>query len=348
MRRKIRTSIKLALLSLLLVAVASLAQDSQYKIRAKVDLVVVPVTVKGSGDKLVSGLKKDDFVVLEDGKRQDISSFSVDPVPLSAVVVVDTGVSFDALSRVQNTFSALAGAFSAFDEVEVYRFDKFVTKLLDFSDNPEKIETALKTIREIKPDANAALAINAPGPFSIPGPVINGYPVLPPAQASAPPTQTGILVTPNSQPSKVLHDAMYEAATELGKREKTRRKIVLVISDGVVSGSEHSFDEASKALLSIGAEVYAVGVSQPFPFKKVSVLDDYAKNTGGDVFFVGSKAHMERAFMVATEEARNQYVLGYISNNEIQGAGPVFRIITVQIPDKDLHTLHRKGYYQYP
>lgn len=348
MRRKTGTSIKLALLSLLLVAGAALAQDSQYRIRAKVDLVVVPVTVKGSGDKLITGLKKEDFIMLEDGKRQDISSFSVDPVPLSAVVVVDTGVGFDALSRIQNTFPALAGAFSAFDEVAVYRFDKFVTKLLDFSKEPEKIDTALKTMREIKPDANAALAINAPGPFSIPGPVINGFPVLPPAQASAPPTQTGILVTPVPRPSKVLHDAMYEAATELSKREQNRRKIVLVISDGVVSGSEHSFDDASKALLSIGAEVYAVGVSQPFPYNKVSVLDDYAKTTGGDVFFVGSKAHMERSFMAATEEARNQYVLGYMSNNEIQGAGPVFRLITVQIADRDLRTLHRKGYYQYP
>jgi VWFA-related protein len=308
----------------------------------------VPVTVKGTGDQLVTGLKKEDFILLEDGKRQDISSFSVDPVPLSAVVVVDTGVSADALSRIQNTFPALSGAFSAFDEVEVYRFDKFVTKVLDFSKEPEKIETALKTLREIKPDPNAALAINAPGPFSIPGPVINGAPVLPPAQASAPPTQTGILVTPVPRPSKVLHDAMYEAATELSKREKNRRKIVLVISDGVVSGSEHSFDDASNALLSIGAEVYAIGVSQPFPFKNVSVLDDYAKTTGGDVYFVGSKAHMERAFMRATETARNQYVLGYMSNNEIHGAGPVFRLITVQIAGKDLTTLHRKGYYQYP
>jgi hypothetical protein len=57
---------------------------------------------------------------------------------------------------------------------------------------------------------------------------------------------------------------------------------------------------------------------------------------------------MEESYSTATEEARNQYVLGYISNNEVIGAGPVFRDIQVQVAGRNLKTLHRKGYYQYP
>ena len=49
----------------MLLATAAGAQD--FKIRAKIDLVVVPVTVKGSGEKLIAGLQKDDFVIVEDG-----------------------------------------------------------------------------------------------------------------------------------------------------------------------------------------------------------------------------------------------------------------------------------------
>ena len=63
MRRKARTIGKLSLLALLLLAVAASAQD--FKIRAKVDLVEVPVTVKGSGNKLIAGLTKDDFIILD-------------------------------------------------------------------------------------------------------------------------------------------------------------------------------------------------------------------------------------------------------------------------------------------
>lgn len=343
MRPKVSTLAKFAFIGLALLSVAASAQD--YKIRAKIDLVVVPVTVKSSGDKLVTGLKKDDFIIYEGGVRQTISNFSEDPVPLSAAVIVDTGLGFDALKRVQQTFPALAGAFSEFDEVAVYRYDKFVTKVLDFSKDTERVETAMKTMRDIKPDPTQDTTLDANnllgGPFSIPGPVINGAAVVPPGQL-------GVINTIPPRPSKVLNDAIFEAAGDLATRERNRRRIVLVISDGLVSGNDHTFDQTTQALLEKSVEVYAVGLDQPFPFKKVSVLEDYAKNTGGDVYFVNSLQSIERAYATATEEARNQYVLGYVSSNEVSGAGPIFRDIVVEISGRNLRTIHRKGYYQYP
>src|SRR6185295_8977330 len=167
------------LIGLALLPLAAMLSAQDYRIRAKVDLVVVPVTVKGAGDKLITGLTKKDFVVIEDGRRQTITDFTSDPVPLSAAVVVDTGLASGSLSKVQKTFSSLAGAFSEFDEVAIYRYDKFVTKVLDFSQDTERIETAMKTLNDLKPDSN--LDANLPrGPFSVPGPVINGAPVVPP------------------------------------------------------------------------------------------------------------------------------------------------------------------------
>src|SRR5437899_846935 len=102
MRRGARKIAKLFLVTALFIAAAAYAQ--QFKIRAKVDLVVVPVTVKASGDRLVTTLKQEDFVVLEDGHQQTITNFTTDPVPLSAAVVVDTGLPPESLSKVQKTF----------------------------------------------------------------------------------------------------------------------------------------------------------------------------------------------------------------------------------------------------
>jgi len=322
----------------LLTAVVASAQD--YKIRAKIDLVVVPVTVKGSNEKLVTGLQMEDFVILEDGRRQTISNFSTDPIPLSAAVVIDTGLSAGSLSKIQKTFPALAGAFSEFDEIAVYRYDKFVTKVLDFSQNAERIETAMNTLRDIKPDAPLQENL-ARGPFSIPGPVINGAAVVPPGQV-------GVIVTNPPKPSKVLDDAIFAAAADLGSRERNRRKIVLVISDGESTGNDHSFDETTQSLLEKGVEVYAIGLDQPFPYKELSVLQQYAKSTGGDVYFVNSLQNIESSYSTVTEEARNQYILGYVSNNEVVGTGPVFRSIEVEVAGGNLKTRHRKGYYQYP
>lgn len=337
MRRKASIVGKLTLLALLTAVVAS-AQD--YKIRAKIDLVVVPVTVKGSNEKLVTGLQMEDFVILEDGRRQTISNFSTDPIPLSAAVVIDTGLSAGSLSKIQKTFPALAGAFSEFDEIAVYRYDKFVTKVLDFSQNAERIETAMNTLRDIKPDAPLQENL-ARGPFSIPGPVINGAAVVPPGQV-------GVIVTNPPKPSKVLDDAIFAAAADLGSRERNRRKIVLVISDGESTGNDHSFDETTQSLLEKGVEVYAIGLDQPFPYKELSVLQQYAKSTGGDVYFVNSLQNIESSYSTVTEEARNQYILGYVSNNEVVGTGPVFRSIEVEVAGGNLKTRHRKGYYQYP
>ncbi len=322
----------------LFLAAVAYAQD--FKVRAKIDLVVVPVTVKGAGDKLVTSLAKQDFVIFEDGRRQIITNFTSDPVPLSAAVVVDTGLPPESLSKIQKTFPALAGAFSQFDEVAVYRYDKFVAKVLDFSADTERVETAMNTLREIKP--RALSDSNLPrGPFSTPGPVINGAPVVPPGQV-------GVVITSPPKVTNVLNDALFEAASDLAKREHNRRKIVLVISDGQNNGNDHSFDETARSLLQTGVQVYAVGLDQPFPYSKTSVLDDFVKTTGGDAYFVNSIQSIEKSYASATEEARNQYVLGYVSNNEVVGPGPVFRDIQVTIARNNLKTLHRKGYYQYP
>jgi hypothetical protein len=177
------------------------------------------------------------------------------------------------------------------------------------------------------------------GPFSIPGPVINGAPVVLPGQV-------GVIVTTPPKISKVLHDAVFEAAESLSKRDRNRRKIVILISDGEARGSDHTFDEARESLLAKDIEVYAIGID--LLFKKVSVLGDYAKISGGDVFFPVTVQNIENAYSAATVQARNQYVLGYISSNEVKGAGPVFRDIDVQVVGKNLKPLHRKGYYQYP
>jgi len=342
---KTETFIKFGVIALLLSATAlgQDSQDSQYKIRAKVDLVVVPVTVKSAGDKLVTGMTQQSFTVYEDGRKQTITNFTIDPVPLSAAVVVDTGLSAKSLSRVQQTFPALAGAFARTDEVALYRYNKWVTKDLDFTNDLDRVQIAMNKLRDLKPDINPALAANPTGPFSNLGPVINGFPVLPPGYNG--------VIYPQHVPEKtikVLNDAIFAAAADLGKRERSRRKMILVISDGVSGGNEHSFDEATRLLLERGIQVYAVALDQPFPFNKTSVLDDYARETGGDAYFVGSTQNIERSYMNASEQARNQYVLGYVSNNSITGSGPVFREINVEVPGERVKTLHRKGYYQYP
>src|SRR5205814_4904776 len=133
-----------AVLAILLAAMTTAAQD--YQIRTRVDLVVVPVTAKSSGDRLVTGLSKEDFRIFENGQEQTISNFSIDPVPLSAAVLVDTGLTAKSFEKIQHTLPALRGAFGPFDEIAVYRFDKYVAKLVDFTLDKDVVEQALNKL----------------------------------------------------------------------------------------------------------------------------------------------------------------------------------------------------------
>src|SRR5260370_21440145 len=80
--------------------------DDLYKIRVTTNLVLVPATVKDSAGRLVGGLLPKDFSVLENGQRQTLKFFTSDPFPLSAAVVIDTGMPDVGLKKGQETLSA--------------------------------------------------------------------------------------------------------------------------------------------------------------------------------------------------------------------------------------------------
>ena len=89
------------------------------------------------------------------------------------------------------------------------------------------------------------------GPLGPQGPMINGLPV------GGPP------VTPVSTPprtARVMNDAILMAARDLSKRDRARRKIIFVISDGREQGSTASYADTLKVLLTQNITVYAVGV----------------------------------------------------------------------------------------
>src|SRR5262245_13575775 len=145
------------------------AQDAQ--IRARVDLVVVPVSVRDSDGKLIGGLKRDDFVVLEDGRLQTLSNFSADPHPLSAAIVVDDGMDGLSLRRLAPLFVSVSAGFAESDEMAAFRFDHFVTNLADFTNDPMVIEKSFEVVKRIaenrpsaRPAANTGLFPAGPMP----------------------------------------------------------------------------------------------------------------------------------------------------------------------------------------
>ena len=148
--RTIAETLLLLSISLILVSVSpTVAQE--FQIRTRVDLVVVPFSVKGADDALIGGMAAADFTLVEDEVEQTIQSFSIDPVPLSAAVVIDTGVDRDSLTAIQEAIPSIVFGFGPLDEVAVYRYDNTVEEVQDFTENPEVLRAALDELKAFRP-----------------------------------------------------------------------------------------------------------------------------------------------------------------------------------------------------
>lgn len=288
------------------------AQDELFKISRNVNQVIVPVRVTDDSGRLVSGLLPKDFSVYEDGKQRTMNFFTSDPLAISAAVVFDLGMSDINVQRVNQTFPALEGAFSQFDEVAIYTYSGTVGRMADFGAVGKRLDAVLNQLKTDHGENNGVPVLG--GPLGPQGPMVNNIPVdrsIPPAMS--PPKQ-----------ARVLNDAILAAALDLGQRERSRRKIIFVISDGREYRSTASYSDVLKVLLSNGILVYGIGVGGSaipgykqleklhIPGQAVgNILPRYASATGGEILSEYSKDAIENAYQRAIGDARNQYTLGY-------------------------------------
>lgn len=321
------------------------SREELTKIIVDVNFVVVPVTVKDGGNRLVDGLLRKDFAVYEDGVMQPLKLFTSDPFPLSAAVVLDLGVPDVVMRKVNETLPSLVGAFSAYDEVALYTFASSVEQRLDYSPVDTKFSAALK--RERRPGRQGGVPVTG-GPMAA-GPSVNGVPFDP----GAPHVRATV-----RRESKVMNDAILAAALDLARRDRNRRKIIFVISDGREYSSRASYGQVLKVLLSNEIQVYAINVdSAAIPGIRTlegihlptqgygNILPRYASATGGQIFQEFSQDAIEQAYAKVTEVARNQYTLGYTTRTT---AANTYRSIEVKVRRGGLRVYAKDGYYPLP
>lgn len=321
-------------------------------ITTTVNFVMVPVTVKDPDGRLIAGLTKNNFTILENDSPQPIKFFTSDPFPISAAIVVDVGMPDIALKKVAETFPSLVGAFSQYDEVSIYTYGNTVRQQQDWvAALSEKVTVALRKSGEIQGRGSGPMMADSPLTM---GPSVNGRPFDP----SAPANPSMRNANP-PEPSRVLNDAILRAALDLGKRDRARRKVIFVISDGREQGSTASYGDVQKVLLSNEVTLYAVAVdASAIPgYNKLAkirlprqgysnILPKYASATGGEVFNEFSREEIERSYAGVTEQARNQYTIGYTSPANAPGS---YRSIEVRVKgSSDWKVYARDGYYPLP
>jgi VWFA-related protein len=321
-----------------------------FTIRGYSTFVQVPVTVTDRDGHMIGGLRPEDFYVLENGKKQELKYFTSDPFALSAAVIFDTGMPDVGLKKVQDTLSALQGAFSQFDEVAIYSYSSTVSQIEDFTTAGQPLTAALNQVREFKGENNGPPVVS--GPLGPGGPIINGNQV----DVPAPPVYNP------PREAHVLNDAILRAARDLSTRDRTRRKIIFIISDGRELNSTASYKDTLKVLETQNITVYALGVEgaaipiydrlQRIHLPKTTKLLGYsdilpkyvAATGGGTVLGEMTKASIERAYNEAIGSARNRYTLGYSPRAGIGG----YREIEIRVRRPNVKVYAKAGYYPLP
>lgn len=275
--------------------------------RSGVDLVVLNVTVTNSGESYVVDLEQDDFVVLEDGRRQDLSFFSKPRVPLSLALLMDTSASMQqALPIAQDAAAGFVRELGSNDLGTAISFDSRLRILHGPSPSRIALEAAIRRT-------------TADGATSLYDAV---YVMLKELNKMRPKNRS----LAERRPVMVVFSDGEDTSS-------------LVSLDDVLNLATSS----DTIIYSIGLGRPQLTSMSWSPRDSLYVLRRLSQQTGGRVFFPQDPRDLEGIYSDIKEELASQYLLAY--EPPIRRNDGEWRNISVQLNRGGLMARTKRGYY---
>src|SRR5437660_7208655 len=295
------------LLFTLLVAPVLTAQEQTIKV--DVNLVNILCSVRNKSGGLVGNVEKKDFTLFEDVKQQEVKYFTRETdLPLTIGLLVDTSKSQERLIDVERraAYEFFSKVLRKKDEAFLIQFGAEAELLQDSTGSPKLLQEGLNQLR-----------LSVPLGGLHPGPV---------------PTQQNLAGT-------ILYDAVYLAENEKLKGEVGRKAMVL-ITDGVDTGSKISRDRAIEAAQKADVIIYSIYYVDRMAYGPFGGggggegdLRRMSSDTGGAVFHVDRSHTLDGIFREIQDEMRSQYSIAYSPTNSKKDG--TFRKIEIRMSAKD-------------
>jgi VWFA-related protein len=117
-------------------------------VRVNASLVTVPVSVLDRDGRFISGLRKEDFRVFEDGAEQQVAYFAPVEQPFTVALVIDTsGSTRFRLEDIQDAAIAFLDQLRPADRVIVVAFDDQVRVLSEATSDRNQLRAAVRRTR---------------------------------------------------------------------------------------------------------------------------------------------------------------------------------------------------------
>ncbi len=284
-----------------------------------VDVVDVYFTVKHN-HRFVENLQKEDFVLLENNRKQEIRYFSAESqAQLSLGMLIDTSDSESPMLQREREIARrfLDTVLLSGDEAMVATFDSNVEVKQEFTGDRDLV------VRGIARSENNR---SHRTPDVDPGPL------------------------PKNPRSTALYDAIV-GLSEHRFADRRGRKAMIIITDGQDMGSRASAQKAVEAALKANSICYVLLVGDPTYMadpiyvggQKMSYL---ANETGGRVLTVGKTwKELESSLLEIAAELRHHYSIGY-SPDDRRAKGE-YRRISIR-SHHGYRVQSRRGYYYSP
>jgi VWFA-related protein len=118
--------------------------DQRPAFRAGVEIVSLNVTVTDSANHYITDLEETDFLVFEDGVKQDLSFFTRRQQPIALSLLLDSSASMeDKLPMLQTAATSFVKRLKSNDIAQVIDFDSKVEIKQAFTGNQEELEQAI-------------------------------------------------------------------------------------------------------------------------------------------------------------------------------------------------------------
>jgi VWFA-related protein len=276
-----------------------------------VKVVSVLATVRTKGGEIVQDLAKEDFVLTESGRPQNVRYFSRETnLPLVLGLLVDTSGSQRLVlgEEQEASFRFLETVLREdLDRTFVVHFDYRPEVLQNLTSSKAKLEESLERL------------------------------MLPNQRRGGGGT--------------TLYDAVYLCSNLVTKKQTGRKALILLTDgeDNASRFSlENSIEAAQRADTLIYSILFSdtsfgggFGGMRGGPSGK-SVLQKMSRETGGGFFEVSKKRSLDAIFQQLQEELRSQYSFGYTSDDS---SSKTFRRINIATRRKGLVVQARSGYY---
>lgn len=290
------------------------AQQDDVTFKTGVKVVNILASVRTKKGEFVTDLTKDDFTVLENGKPQTIRYFSRETdLPLTLGLMVDTSMSQQRVLEQERS-----ACFHFLDQV--LRADKDKVFIMQF-DMAVMLRQELTGARRKLDDVLSAVDT---------------------------PTRSELQMQQGG--GTLLYDAMFKGARDV-MANQLNRKAMIVMTDGVDTGSENPLAVAIEAAQRSDTLIYSIEFSDEgyyggFPGlgpDGKGVLVRMAKETGGSFFEVTKKRSIDQIFDLIQTELRSQYSIGYVSDEPVRISE--FRKLQLTTDRKGLSVQYRDRYW---